>query len=69
MPEPKCALCQGKLVKEKDVYFDVLGNNFFRMAWVCSECGVAFPIGMRKKWGLGSGEQLYENGKRFDQHP
>jgi len=66
--EPVCCLCQGKLVKEKNVLFDAFGYSSARLAWVCPDCGAAFPIAVRAKWNFGSGEQLYLDGKRFDAH-
>ena len=65
MAKPVCCLCQGKLVKEKNVF--ILATAVARLAWVCPDCGAAFPIAVRTKWGFGSKEQLYLDGKRFDE--
>jgi RNase P subunit RPR2 len=66
MKEPLCALCEGRLVKEENVMLDRLGQNTTRLAWVCVQCGAAFPIAVRAKWGFGSQDPLYKEGKRYD---
>jgi hypothetical protein len=64
--EPTCSLCDGLLVKEENIMLDRLGQNTTRLAWVCSHCCATFPIAVRNKWGFGSAEPIYTNGKRFD---
>jgi len=65
--EPMCSLCEGRLVKEENVMLDRLGHNTARLAWVCINCCASFPIAVRNKWGFGSADQMYKEGKRFDQ--
>jgi hypothetical protein len=66
MKEPTCFLCEGRLAKEENVMLDRLGQNTTRLAWVCVHCGAAFPIAVRTKWGFGSQDPLYKDGKRYD---
>jgi hypothetical protein len=54
------------LVKEENVMLDRLGQNTTRLAWVCVDCGATYPIAVRSKWGFGSQDPLYKEGKRYD---
>jgi hypothetical protein len=62
--EPVCCLCQGKLVKEARVTIGF--QHWMALAWVCKDCGAAFPIAVRPKL-FGSTQQVYQDGKRFDE--
>jgi hypothetical protein len=64
--EPTCSLCEGRLIKEENVMLDRLGHNTARLAWVCVNCCATFPIAVRNKWGFGSADPLYREGKRFN---
>lgn len=46
--EPRCLLCSGTLSKESNVWIQTGGSNTlcYSLAWVCRDCGAAWPIGM-----------------------
>jgi hypothetical protein len=60
--EPKCSLCTGQLVREREV---AVGHDQaeLSLAWVCTQCSAAFPIAVRQSI-MRSFDPLYADGKR-----
>jgi hypothetical protein len=63
---PRCSLCSGSLVQERDAWIQVGAPTQvlrYSLAWVCVECSAAFPIAAQ--WGLfKKSKPLYQHGKR-----
>ena len=67
----KCALCEGELVHEKAVYLKPGGQTMlaYTQAWVCTQCGAAWPIALRltgPKLRRTGSEQLWKDGVRAE---
>ena len=64
----KCVLCAGKLVHETEVYVSVHGTEVtcYQHAWVCTQCGAAWPIAVARRDGflLSVEHPLWQGGKR-----
>ncbi len=67
--EPHCPLCSADLVKETDVWTQRSGQMApsYAQAWVCKNCGTAWPIGLKggsalrpKAW-----KAIWAKGKRY----
>lgn len=65
--EPACSLCTGALAKESDVWVQTGGSNTiqYSLAWVCKNCGTAWPIALKGGGLLTSWKQVWEGGQRF----
>jgi hypothetical protein len=62
--EPICTLCGGQLVRESNVSVTPGLSLFFSLAWVCTQCSVAFPIAVGVRHFRIPCEPLYQDGKR-----
>ena len=64
--EPKCQLCSGELVKESNVSIqDQAGLTVdYFLAWVCKDCGSAWPIAAHRKGIIKNWNPLWQDGKR-----
>ncbi len=62
----QCCLCKGDMVREKDVDIQLTGGNLlvYALAWVCMNCGTAFPIAIVRNKLFGKPKSLFENGHR-----
>ena len=62
-----CALCDGALVQEKKVIvaFGRYGAKYVR-AWVCTQCGAAWPIAISAERGATDGAPLWADGRRAE---
>lgn len=65
--QPRCSLCDGDLVREKDVTIQAGGSNIlsYTLAWVCTECSAAFAIATGRGGVLREARPLYEDGTRI----
>ena len=61
----KCALCAGRLVREKDVVI-AFGRSGAKLvlAWVCTECSAAWPIAIAAERFATTGDPLWESAER-----
>jgi len=66
--EPVCPLCAGALAKEGSVWIQTGGTNTlcYTLAWVCKECGAAWPIGLTSGGWFEGWKQTWEDGKRTE---
>jgi hypothetical protein len=64
--KPTCVLCTGPLIKEKNAWIQNGGSNTlcYSLAWVCKDCGAAWPIAMTGAGLVSKSEQRWENGER-----
>ena len=66
MPDkPVCPLCSESLSRESNVWVQTGGTNTlcYSLAWVCTNCGACWPIGVTG--GLFKGNQpIWEDGVR-----
>lgn len=66
--EPRCTLCSGLLAKESNVWIQTGGSNTlcYSLAWVCRDCGAAWPIGMAGGGLFKGSNPLWTNGERAE---
>ena len=66
--EPHCQLCSGVLARESNVQIETGGANTlcYSLAWVCKNCGTAWPIGLKGGGLLKAWNPIWANGKRFE---
>jgi hypothetical protein len=65
--EPRCSLCQGRLVQNKKVEVSVMNSPIiYPLAWVCIRCSTAFPIALGSGGMIREAKPLYQDGTR---HP
>jgi hypothetical protein len=62
--EPICALRGGRLVREGNVPVTPGVSLNSSLAWVCTQCSVAFPIAIGVRHYRVPCEPLYQDGKR-----
>lgn len=64
--DPRCSLCQGRLVRETKVEVSVIHSPItYPLAWVCSDCSTAFPIALGAGGIIREAKPLYEHGRRY----
>lgn len=61
-------MCQGPLTKERDVRIHKVGSitAWLPLAWVCKQCGAAWPIALTQGGILKEQKQLWQDGKRAE---
>jgi len=65
--EPRCSLCQGRLIREKKVPVSVIHSPItYPLAWVCTDCSAAFPIALGSGGIIRKAKPLYEHGRRHE---